>query len=462
VLGGREVPCSVHPDAPLFTHANPWQIADFWRILDTYVDRRESMNDVGGLARNAQRGLLTPKLKDVKKLYVEIVQVRKASERRLQDEEDEAEAEANEPCSKHVARCGSSLTAFAHTRLWRPCPQLWLAVTHLWSRKQCALSRPLGPTCRLLFTRRPSASCTPMVTPRVCPPMFTPRVWPPLFTPRVCPPLFTRVWLTLSSLVQLQNYVRLNGTGFRKIVKKFDKAMKRNSLPVFMETLKGRSFMEGSRLILLNERTTRLVSRDKLLEFRLLARQSVLDPGKGDSEKPYDLRAIGVSVALAAVTAGCEPFGNDEIASRAAGYLTLVVSLWLFKAVPFHVTAMVIPPLAVFCDVLRDGEGDTALAKEKAASLVLSSFFNHNTFLILGGYTISAAFSRVEFETRIAGYLQVRAICGRKAPTRTRYLRAKSAATRCSLANRRKRAETCWSNLPRAKSAARFASRFRS
>jgi phosphate transporter len=36
----------------------------------------------------------------------------------------------------------------------------------------------------------------------------------------------------------------------------------------------------------------------------------------------------------------------------------------------------------------------------------LHSFFNHNTFLILGGYTVSACFSRCDVEMRIASAMQ--------------------------------------------------------
>ncbi|GMH65095.1 hypothetical protein TrST_g3430 [Triparma strigata] len=70
---------------------------------------------------------------------------------------------------------------------------------------------------------------------------------------------------------------------------------------------------------------------------------------------------------------------------------------------------MFIPVLAVFFNVLRD-ETDKKLTlnPEAAAKVVLSSFFNHNTFLILGGYAISAAFSRCEVERRLASLLQAR------------------------------------------------------
>lgn len=74
---------------------------------------------------------------------------------------------------------------------------------------------------------------------------------------------------------------------------------------------------------------------------------------------------------------------------------------------------MIIPPLAVLFDVLRDESQGQAgeslpLSRESAANLVLGSFFNHTTFLILGGYAISASFSRCNVESRVAAFLQTK------------------------------------------------------
>lgn len=44
----------------------------------------------------------------------------------------------------------------------------------------------------------------------------------------------------------------------------------------------------------------------------------------------------------------------------------------------------------------------------EAANVCLSSLVNHTTILILGGYSVSAAFSRCEIELMIASFLQKR------------------------------------------------------
>ena len=38
--------------------------------------------------------------------------------------------------------------------------------------------------------------------------------------------------------------------------------------------------------------------------------------------------------------------------------------------------------------------------------MVMGSFFNHTSVLLLGGFAISAAFSRCQLELRLAAYLQ--------------------------------------------------------
>mmetsp|Transcript_17890 Transcript_17890/g.35863 ORF Transcript_17890/g.35863 Transcript_17890/m.35863 type:complete len:314 (+) Transcript_17890:1-942(+) len=127
------------------------------------------------------------------------------------------------------------------------------------------------------------------------------------------------------------------------------------------------------------------------------------------SKHPLRVWALSLSVLLSSLAAAATPFGDDDVANRALSFLTLVVSLWIFEALPFHSTAMFIPVLAVVFDVLRSPEDpDMTMTPEEASKVVLGSFFNHNTFLILGGYAISSAFSRCEVETVVASALQVR------------------------------------------------------
>lgn len=48
------------------------------------------------------------------------------------------------------------------------------------------------------------------------------------------------------------------------------------------------------------------------------------------------------------------------------------------------------------------------MSKEDAANYCMNHIFNHTTMLLLGGYTISTAFSRCQLELRVASILQER------------------------------------------------------
>jgi hypothetical protein len=56
---------------------------------------------------------------------------------------------------------------------------------------------------------------------------------------------------------------------------------------------------------------------------------------------------------------------------------------------------LLIPPLVVILGVLKDPKDPTkSMSADLAASFILNHIFNHTTMLLLGGYTISTAFSR--------------------------------------------------------------------
>lgn len=70
---------------------------------------------------------------------------------------------------------------------------------------------------------------------------------------------------------------------------------------------------------------------------------------------------------------------------------------------------MLIPPLVVFLQVLKDPKDKTnsiSMNVEDAAMYSLTHIFNATTMLLLGGYTISTAFSRCQLELRVASILQ--------------------------------------------------------
>jgi phosphate transporter len=114
------------------------------------------------------------------------------------------------------------------------------------------------------------------------------------------------------------------------------------------------------------------------------------------------LVVFAISMAMPSITP------DNKAASRCLSLLLLIVCLWITEAIPYFSTALLVPPLVTFMGVLRDNtEARNPLPANLAAAFVLEHVFNHTTMLLLGGYTISSAFSRCQLELRLASWLQV-------------------------------------------------------
>lgn len=99
------------------------------------------------------------------------------------------------------------------------------------------------------------------------------------------------------------------------------------------------------------------------------------------------------------------PLPDCQIKSLAL--LVFITSLWVTEALPYFATAILIPPLVVFLQILEQSPG-VALPAKAAANEVMSHLVNHTTILIMGGYAISAAFVKCQIELYIASHLQQR------------------------------------------------------
>jgi phosphate transporter len=66
-----------------------------------------------------------------------------------------------------------------------------------------------------------------------------------------------------------------------------------------------------------------------------------------------------------------------------------------------------IAPLCVVMDVFKDpANSHILLNREDAAKMIMGNFMNHTSMLLMGGFAISAAFSRCQLELRVAAKLQ--------------------------------------------------------
>lgn len=207
-------------------------------------------------------------------------------------------------------------------------------------------------------------------------------------------------------LAALRSYSELNKTGFYKIIKKYDKVMSESTLDTWMRTVERQQFSNTAEPIQLMEIVTGFVSRDKLLEWERFATEQ---QQKGSDEIFPLVRVYGliISLAIFAVSLFVPFTPDDPCASRCMALLLLTVSLWVTEAIPYFATALLVPVFVTLFGVLKDTSNPKKpMSPDLAAEFVLNHIFNHTTMLLIGGYTISTAFSRCNLELRVAAWLQ--------------------------------------------------------
>lgn len=218
---------------------------------------------------------------------------------------------------------------------------------------------------------------------------------------------WNRLQQVFTELTALRDYAMLNVTAFRKIVKKYDKTMGTDALPQFMARLETHPIATSTEPQALIEVIESMVSRDKLLQLEQFARLQ-RSKDKGEILPAVKIPALLVAVGVFVFTANVKLLQvDDPFADRCLAVLAFVVTLWITEALPYFATALLVPVLVVFMDVMRDpNHRHHPMSRVDAANFVLDHLVNHTTILILGGYAISAAFSRCKLEMWIASQLQ--------------------------------------------------------
>lgn len=133
-----------------------------------------------------------------------------------------------------------------------------------------------------------------------------------------------------------------------------------------------------------------------------------------------------VAFVLAALVLIIPMFDAEHArAHRCLGIVTFITVLWVTEALPFFVSALSIPPLAVMLQVLSEEEpqvgpdgcrwgnctivfAEEAMTAPKAAHLALTSMFDPVLMLLIGGFALSSAMSQCQLELRLARYAQQR------------------------------------------------------
>ncbi|EKM57858.1 uncharacterized protein PHACADRAFT_251746 [Phanerochaete carnosa HHB-10118-sp] len=250
------------------------------------------------------------------------------------------------------------------------------------------------------------------------------------------------------SLTSLRSYVELNYTGFRKILKKYDKLTDSNlkdhyihdvveQAPPFIQATKDKlnhaidtliqlytrcvtrgDLSTAKRQLKMNQREHIAWERDTVWRqmvgharrgeesatVRALGGTLVLEPEKGllDISTPvgrikFKRNHISLLVAIVTFIVLLNVTVIDKIAAnRCFAILVFATLMWATEAIPLFVTSMLIPLLLVCLRVIQnDGE---RLSTPEATKWIFSVMFTPTIMLLIGGFTIAAALSKTNID----------------------------------------------------------------
>ncbi|KAI0346236.1 Sodium/sulfate symporter [Trametopsis cervina] len=258
----------------------------------------------------------------------------------------------------------------------------------------------------------------------------------------------TNLYLSLTSL---RSYVELNLTGFRKILKKYDKVTDSDlrdrylhevvenappftipakdrlnrAIDILLElysrcvtkgdaTAAKRQLKMHQREHIAWERDTvwrQMIGQERRGEggesgtIRALGGTLLLEPEKGllDVQTPagrfrLTTKQISLVVSIAAFVVLLNVHVVDSVeANRCLAVLVFATLMWATEAIPLFVTSIFIPLLLVTLRVIRDGN-DKRLSAPDATKWIFSVMFSPTIMLLIGGFTIAAALSKTNID----------------------------------------------------------------
>ncbi|KAJ6489019.1 SPX domain-containing protein [Mycena sanguinolenta] len=266
--------------------------------------------------------------------------------------------------------------------------------------------------------------------------------------------LFKRRITTLYiSVTSLKSYVEVNYSGFRKILKKYDKVTEHELKDSYLHASVEPStpFTAASRATLtalttqlvdlyakcvtrgdrsLAKQQLRLHQRENIAwERDTVWRQMIGRERRGDGDavgmgaslvpqeddallngKPGLVLNLGfarvrvtqkkimllVSIAVFIWLLNRRTISEPE-ANRCFAVLMFCTLLWATEAIPLFVTSLMVPLLLVCFSVIRDGDGK-ALSAPDATKFIFSVMFSPTIMLLIGGFTISSALSKTNID----------------------------------------------------------------
>ncbi|KAH9925488.1 SPX domain-containing protein [Fomitopsis serialis] len=229
----------------------------------------------------------------------------------------------------------------------------------------------------------------------------------------------TNLYLTATSM---RSYVELNYSGFRKILKKYDKvtdsALQEHYLHDVVE--QAQPFSQATKdhlnatITLLVELYTKCVThgdhRAAQRQLQLHQREHIAwerdTPEKGlldMNTKAGHLRLtikqvfLFVSVLVFVILLNVKVVDGVE-ASRCLAVLVFATIMWATEAIPLFVTSIFVPLLLVTLRVIRSPDGEERLSTPDATKYIFSVMFSPTIMLLIGGFTIASALSKTAID----------------------------------------------------------------
>ncbi|KAF8468533.1 SPX-domain-containing protein [Russula ochroleuca] len=251
----------------------------------------------------------------------------------------------------------------------------------------------------------------------------------------------TNLYVQVSAL---RSYVELNYSGFRKVLKKYDKVTESSlqahylhdilePTPAFDQASRARIADAQSALVHLYakcvmdgdtaaaQRYLKLNLREHIAwERDTVWRQMIGRERRGEGgtplgapvdtteEKAFEVHTrvgrvrlsrrktwIIISALIFAILLNVSIVEGDE-ANRCFAVLVFATLLWATEAIPLFVTSTMVPALLVWLRVIRDA--DTELNTYESRSWIFSVMFSPTIMLLIGGFTIAAALSKTNID----------------------------------------------------------------
>ncbi|KAG6820158.1 hypothetical protein H0H93_004595 [Arthromyces matolae] len=257
-----------------------------------------------------------------------------------------------------------------------------------------------------------------------------------------------RITRAYVAVANLKSYVEVNYSGFRKILKKYDKVtyselkdryMRQTVETSYPFTRDAKDKVDADRRLLVDLYTKCVTNGDRRLASQQLKlhqreniawerdtvwRQMIAQERKGDVEgEPLTLGALyrppGPGLFFIPTPLGTIRVTKKMIykiiagtifvtllnvqtleaqeANRCFAILVLCTFLWATEAIPLFVTSMFVPLLLVLLQVIRGGDGKV-LSRPAATQWVFSIMFSPTIMLLIGGFTISSALSKTNID----------------------------------------------------------------